>query len=115
MIRIAEIVLEPAPHPFWRALAQVGVRHACGVLPRAGTVDWDITVERPWDYGPLVRYRDQLGEAGLELVVMEDVTPMQRIRLGQPGRDEEIEIFQTLLTNLGRIGVPVLVYDWWTL
>lgn len=115
MIQIAEIALERAPHPFWRALAQVGVRHACGILPHAESVDWETTVEQPWDYGPLVKYRDQLAEAGLELVVMEDVPPMQSIRLGRAGREEEIEHFCTLLTNLGRIGVPVLVYDWWTL
>ena len=108
MIEIAEIILEPAPHPYWRALAQVGVRHACGVLPRLGVVDWETTVEQPWDHGPLAKYQEQLAGAGLTLHV-----PLQRTRLGRPAR-RGLEQFTTLLENLGRLGVGVLVYDWWT-
>jgi mannonate dehydratase len=34
-----------------------------------------------------------------------------RIQLGQPGRDEDIERFQTFLRDLGRLGVPVAKID----
>ena len=35
----------------------------------------------------------------------------QRIQLGQPGRDEDIETYQNFLRNLGRLGIPVTGYD----
>ncbi len=114
MVRIAEIAIEPGPYsPFWRTLKQVGVDAACGVLPRTGEIEWAHTVELPWDFGPLADYQQQLSECGLELTVFEDVPPMQNIRLGRPGREEEIDHFQTLIRNLGLLGVPTLVYDWW--
>ena len=34
-----------------------------------------------------------------------------RIQLGQPGRDEDIEQYQTFLRNLGKLGIPVATYD----
>jgi mannonate dehydratase len=34
-----------------------------------------------------------------------------RVQLGQPGRDEDIERFQTFLRDLGRLGVPVAKID----
>lgn len=112
-MRIAEIILESRPSDFWSQLKQINVNHATGILPSRSNVDWDTTCENPWDYGPLVKYRDTLESFGLNLAVMEDVPPMTKIRLGLPGRDEEIDEFKKFITNLGRIGVGVLVYDWW--
>ena len=37
------------------------------------------------------RVKERFDEADLELAVMESSPPMQKIRLGLPGRDEEIE------------------------
>lgn len=34
-----------------------------------------------------------------------------KIQLGQPGRDEDIETFHTLLRSLGALGIPVAAYD----
>ena len=34
-----------------------------------------------------------------------------RIQLGQKGRDQDIEQYQTFLRNLGRLGIPVANYD----
>ena len=94
-IELAEILLEPAPTPFWRALRQIGVDRAVGVLPRHH-FDWrEARVDMPWDYVPL---RDLPGAAG-------GGRPEPRRDRGQPahgrdppgpaGRDEEIEIFCT--------------------
>ena len=111
MIQIAEILLEPEPTPFWRHLKQLGVDHAVGILPRdfqGGAPSADL----PWDYVPLAMYRDQVEAEGFSLSVIEDTPPMDNVRLGRAGREEEIEQFCTLVRNLGKLGVPTLCYNW---
>jgi len=112
MIEIAEILLEQAPSPFWRVLNQVGVTHAVGVLPR-GSSDWRGSAgERPWDYGPLALYKEHVEETSLTLSVIEDNPPMDNVRLGRAGQEEEIDQLCTLIRNMGRLGIPVLCYNW---
>jgi mannonate dehydratase len=48
---------------------------------------------------------------GIELAVIESSPPMNNIRLGLPGRDEEIEWFNALLRNMGELGIPVICYN----
>ena len=111
-IELAEILLEHAPTPFWRALRQVGIDRAVGVLPRHH-VDWrEARVEMPWDYAPLAVYQQLLAEEGFSLDVIEDNPPMDALRLGGPGRDEELEQFLRLVRTMGRLGIPVLCYNW---
>jgi mannonate dehydratase len=111
-IELAEILLDPIPTPFWQALRQVGVDRAVGVLPRHH-VDWrQSRADMPWDYVPLSIYQQLLAEEGFSLDVIEDNPPMDAIRLGAPGREEEFEIFARLVRNMGRLGIPVLCYNW---
>jgi mannonate dehydratase len=115
MIEFAEILLERPPHPFWRTLGQVGVGRAVGVLPRFHA-DWrESSSERPWDYVPLASYRDQVEEAGLTLEVIEDNPPMDSIRLGRAGREEELEAVCALIRNMGALGIGVWCYNWMAL
>ena len=114
MTRLAEILLERPPHPFWTVLRQLGIRHAVGVLPRY-FADWrEHAGELPWDYVPLALYRDEVADAGLRLVAIEDNPPMDKLRLGAPGREEELEAVCTLIRNMGRLGIPVWCYNWMT-
>lgn len=111
-MKIAEILLEPRPVPFWRMLRQIGVDTAVGVLPR-GFTDWrGHAAEQPWDYGPLALLRQQVEDAGFELAVIEDNPPMDAIRLGRAGSEEEIGAFCTLVRSMGKLGIPVLCYNW---
>src|ERR1700741_847836 len=102
-IELADILLEQPPHPFWKTLRQVGIERAVGVLPRFHA-DWrEQSSERPWDYGPLAFYRDQVAEAGLTPDVIEDTPPMEARRLGRAGREEELEAVFTLIRNMGAL------------
>jgi len=115
MIEFAEILLERPPDPFWTTLRQVGIERAVGVLPRYHA-DWrESSPERPWDYVPLASYRDHVQEAGLTLEVIEDNPPMDSIRLGRPGREEELEAVFTLIRNMGALGIRVWCYNWMAL
>lgn len=66
----------------------------------------------PSDYESLKYIRDQFKEAGLNLYALEgDEFDMNRIKLGLPGRDEDIEKYQKMLTNMGRLGLKLLCYN----
>jgi mannonate dehydratase len=105
MIEIAEM-LPGQPTPLWKLVQQVGVTHAVGGLPREGRGG-----EQPWDFMPLLRMKKRFEDAGFQLSVIESSPPMNNIRLGLPGRDEEIEQFCTLLRNMGRLGIPAICYN----
>ena len=70
-----------------------------GVLPR-GYIDWRRSkIEEPWDYFPLARYKKTIEEEGLKLVAIEDNPPMDALRCGMPGADEELENICKMLEN----------------
>lgn len=104
MVAIAEM-LSGTPGPLWKQVRQAGVTHAViGGMRDEGVEHW-------WDIGPLSRTKARVEAAGFEFAVIEQATPMQKIRLGLPGRDEEMECFNTLVKNMGALGIPVLCYN----
>ncbi|MBO9610812.1 MAG: mannonate dehydratase [Paenibacillaceae bacterium] len=66
--------------------------------------------EHRWEYEDLLRMRLQVESYGLELEAIENV-PIQfydKIMLGLPGRDEQIEHYQATIRHAGRAGIPIL-------
>jgi mannonate dehydratase len=102
MIKIAE-VLPWNQTPLWNLCVQAGVTHAVVFFPGIAN--------RPWELAPLRDLKQRVDRAGLQLEVLEASPPMQKIRLGLPGRDEEIELFNTMLRNMGELGIPVICYN----
>ncbi len=112
MLRLAEILLEPRPTEAWAQLRQLGIEEAVGVLPR-GSADWRAHApEQPWEHGPLALYRQQVEDAGFRLTVLEDNPPLDRLRLGLPGREEELEAVLGMLRVMGKLGIEVWCYNW---
>lgn len=105
MIQIGEY-LASQPDVLWKLCRQAGVQHAVGRLDAESGA-----TERPWELAPLQRLQQRFEAAGFALSVIESSPPMQKIRLGLPGRDDEIEWFNTLLRNMGTLGIPVLCYN----
>jgi mannonate dehydratase len=108
MIKIAEM-LPWEPTPLWRLVAQAGATHAVGYF--RAVAGGTALPERPWELAPLRGLKERFERAGLELSVMECSPPMQKIRLGLPGRDEEIDLFCAMLRSMGELGIPVLCYN----
>ena len=112
MIRFAEIIPESRPTAFWTMLKQLGVEEVVGVLPR-GYLDWRrVTTDNPWDYAPLAVYKEMIEEEGLTLTAIEDNPPMDKLRYGAAGAEEELEQVVKLLENMGKLGISVWCYNW---
>lgn len=104
-MQLAEYV-PSRPNPLWRLAKQMGITHAVGPLP------WEVKgSEKPWDFMPLLHMKQRFADFGLELAVIESMPPSNHIKLGTPGRDEEIEVFKQLIRNMGAAGIPVLCYN----
>ena len=130
MLRIVEL-LDPEPRAWWSLLPQIGVTGVVGLLedgeqkrrwlkPTAtdslGWIAADQSAppvgERSWEYKALVRVRDRFRDSGLELVALEDTPPMDKIRLGLPGRDEQIQWWIDMIDAAGHLGIGTLCYNW---
>ena len=91
----------------WTLAAQLGVKH---IVTKAAP---ELTgLPDPSDYEALKTVRDRFQEAGFTLYALEgDEFDMTRIKLGLPGRDEDIERYQKMLRNMGRLGLHLLCYN----
>jgi mannonate dehydratase len=68
--------------------------------------------ETHWEYMDLLQLRTRCEDAGLRLNAIENV-PIKfydKIMLGLPGRDEQIDHMQTTIYNMGRAGIPIFGY-----
>lgn len=67
-----------------------------------------------WEYEDLLAWRQRADAADLRLMALENV-PVKfydKVMLGLPGRDEQIEHMQATIRNMGKAGIPILGYHW---
>lgn len=129
MITIAELLDPNERDALWPLLKQIGVDHVVSLLESGeqgmrflrrpsqdddpGVIDLSIADTEPCWSGPaLARLKQQYEDAGFALEVIEDNPPMDKIRLGLPGRDEQLGWFCDQLRAMGDLGIPVLCYNW---
>ncbi len=110
MIGIAEFLSVPRSL-LWDMVKQCGVDKVVGALDfrHTGATRKE---EMPWGILTLARVKEAFAAENLSLEVIESRPPMDRIKRGLPGRDEEIETVMDLIRNMGEIGIPVWCYEW---
>jgi mannonate dehydratase len=110
MLDLAEM-LHPqlAGTALWPLMRQAGITRAVGTFYGEDRLD---DGEKPWDYLPMVRLKQQYNDYGFSLDVIEDRPPLNLAKRGLPGRDEEIDQIITLIQNMGRLQIPVWCYQW---
>ena len=65
-----------------------------------------------YEFESLKTIRDRFADAGFRLQALEgDEFDMTRIKLGLPGRDEDLEHYRRMLQNMGKLEIPVLCYN----
>jgi mannonate dehydratase len=123
MIQLTEL-LSPRPEAAWRLIKQCGVNEVVGLLNGAeqdqrmfasvgadgfGASDAN---EAPWSEASIRRDMGVFEDHGFTLVALEDTAPIDKVRLGLPGRDEQIDNVITQVQAMGQLGIPTLCYNW---
>jgi mannonate dehydratase len=89
----------------------------CGVETAVGVMDFgrglDVPKEElPWSWMSLARLKSAYEDGGFPLAVLESRPPMEKVKLGLTGRDEQIEAVCDLIRAMGSLGIPVWCYEW---
>jgi mannonate dehydratase len=129
MVTICEMI-EPDEPSIWPIVAQAGVRSVVTMLAGAEQQSRFVIDEsgaapklpdiappgqRPWDRLAIEELQRTYAEHGFTLAVIEDTAPMDKVRLGLPGRDEQIQHVIDQIEAMAACGVPVLCYTWMAL
>ena len=95
--------LPPVPDRRWHLAAQTGVTCAVCKFDR----QYDVT-----DLDSFASGQKKFAGAGFKLTALEgDQFDMTRIKLGLPGRDEDIDKYRCMLENMGKLGIGILCYN----
>jgi mannonate dehydratase len=106
-IQLAELFSPDENHKI-RLAAQIGITRAIvGVLPALKNVPRDRYLET------LQKIKADFQAAGMVIAGVEShPVPAEKIKLGLPGRNEEIENYIAAIRALGQVGVPMVCYNW---
>jgi len=123
VIQLSEL-LSPRFEGLWRLIKQSGVDNVVTLLNGGeqdqrmfASVGKDATAGTsgegaPWGEDAIRRDVGLYADHGLKVVAIEDTAPLDSVRLGLAGRDEQIDKVISQLRAMGRLGIPTLCYNW---
>lgn len=104
------MVSRPLAEADLRLAKQLGMTDVVTTMP--GVPMMPEPVQGPaWSYLDLLHLRQRVENAGLTLSVIEGYQLSDRITLGLPGRDEDLERVCESIANMGRAGIPIYCYN----
>ncbi len=84
-----------------------------GVTDIIGAASAEMRTGPEQEFRALLAQTKQVEDAGLKLsVIRAGVRISDRVKLGLPGRDEDIENWCRLLRAIGAVGIPIVCYSW---
>ena len=91
----------------------IPLRHVRQIPGVTGVVSalYDVPVGDAWPREKLERLAAAIDEAGLRFSVVESIPVHEDIKLGRPARDALADEYAKSIEQMGRIGVPVLCYN----
>jgi mannonate dehydratase len=105
-MRVAIGVPSDATDDHLRFAAQLG---CSGVIIQAPA---RVPGDRRWETSDLIRLREWIEGFGLRLEsISVPHSFWMKVRLGEPGRDEELDNLRATIGNLGAAGIPVMGYN----
>lgn len=105
-IQLAEL-FAPGEDSKVRLAAQIGITHA--IVGVSGALS---KVPRARYVETLAKIQEDFQAAGMTIAGVEShPVPAEKIKLGLPGRDEEIENYIAALRGLGALGIPMVCYN----
>ena len=106
-MKLAHLFFSDKPDLKWTLCSQMGIRYAVAKLSP------ELTGRKPvWDFDTLESIKLTFADNGFELIALEgDQFDMSRIKLGLPGREEDAEFYRRMLSNMGRLGITTLCYN----
>jgi len=131
MIYLSDL-LEPTPSPLWHLVRQAGVDGIVTFLDGGEQQDrWMASVggsnaaqeqgtagrrldrtSAPWSSAGIKALVHVYAECGLRILAIEDTPPMEAIRMGLPGKEDELSHLHEQIRAMGEAGIGVLCYNW---
>jgi mannonate dehydratase len=106
-VKLSFLFFGNKPDEKWQLCRQMGINYAIAKLAPELTGDLP-----PWDFNSLQSSKKTFDSFGLNLIGLEgDQFDMSRIKLGLPGRDEDINKYCLMLENMGRLNINLLCYN----
>lgn len=71
------------------------------------------TIPHPevWEFNSLIQMRKRIEDADLKISIIDSGPPLDKVKLGLPGRDKQIENFNKTLKNVGAAGIHRLTFN----
>jgi mannonate dehydratase len=106
-MKLSFLFFSDKPDIKWELCRQMGVKYAIAKLAPELTGKLP-----PWDFETLKASKQIFDDHSFDLLGLEgDQMDMMRIKLGLPGREEDVELYKIMLGNMGKLGINLLCYN----
>ena len=101
-----------------RFIKQLGVDDILLNMFRNNLIDTDHELPLPgehrWEYQDLLLLKSKINDEGLRMLAIENIpfSFYDKLMMGSKGKEEQLENVKSIISNMGRAGIPVLGYAW---
>ena len=71
----------------------------------------ELQYQEVWSYDSILQMKKRIEDAGMKISIIDAGPPMDKIKLGLPGRDKQIEDFCKSLKNIGAAGIHRFTFN----